>query len=65
MSHFDEQMANIQQQMDPAMNELLGNLAKPSITELCPEHYTNMIIYGKCWRHNADGSLKSTFTKKV
>lgn len=65
MSHFEKQMAHLETLMRPAMKELHQNTSKPLITDVCPEHWNNIIIFGLCWRHNADGSLKSTFTKKV
>ena len=34
-------------------------------SDICTDHWLNIIIYGQCWRHNEDGSLKSTFTKQI
>jgi hypothetical protein len=65
MSHFDDQMAHLEELMRPAMKELHRNTSQPLITDKCPEHWDNVIIFGQCWRHNPDGSLKSTFTKSV
>jgi hypothetical protein len=47
----------------PRVNGPSANIRFAS--DICPEHWNNIIIFGLCWRHNADGSLKSTFTKKV
>lgn len=31
--------------------------------EKCPDHWTNKLLFGHCWRHNADGSIKKLFVK--
>jgi hypothetical protein len=62
---IEEHTTQLEQQMRPAMKELHRSLAKPLITDICPEHWENVIIFGQCWRHNEDGSLKSVFTEAV
>ena len=29
----------------------------------CPDHWQNISIFGHCWKHNADGSLKPLFAQ--
>jgi hypothetical protein len=29
----------------------------------CPEHWQNIAIFGHCWKHNTDGTMKSLFAK--
>ncbi len=62
---FQKDMEQVENNMRPVLKELHRNLSKPLITEICPEHWHNIVIFGQCWRHNEDGSLKSTFTKRA
>jgi hypothetical protein len=36
----------------------------PMSSDHCRDHWENIAYFGQCWKHNPDGSLKSTFTKK-
>jgi hypothetical protein len=39
------------------------NAHTPLPAAFCPEHWDNVIIFGGCWKHNTDGSMKSLVTK--
>ena len=62
-SDFEREMEPVQRRLDAAKREMDQNLALSSRTIFCPEHFENVIIFGECWKHNADGSMRSLVTK--
>ena len=30
-------------------------------SDVCSDHWSNTVIFGKCWKHNPDGTLKRLF----
>lgn len=60
---FDDDIRPIEKELARGVKALNRPMKPVFNLANCPEHWTNILVFGSCWRHNPDGSLKSTFTK--
>ena len=65
MTKFDKLMAPTLRQLGSSLKGLDRATSKPLTQTFCPDHWENIILFGKCWKHEEDGSLKRLFAKKV
>jgi hypothetical protein len=64
MSYDMKGLAEISADLNHATRQMNKDVAKP-IRGGCVDHWQNILFFGHCWKHNADGSLKSLMYKRV
>lgn len=61
MTFVNAEARKISADLNHATRQMNRDLAKP-VRGGCIDHWQNIIYFGRCWKHNADGALKSQFT---
>lgn len=64
MTFIDAQQKAISADLNHAARQMNRDLQQP-IRGNCVDHWQNIIYFGSCWKHNADGSLKSSMYQRV